>query len=116
LYANNNNYSPPLPLLIGPDPAIITVSHMDPIDAGTDIQLNCSATLRPPITYSWMFDSASLPSDSRFQENPSQGYLRISMVTPDIGGVYVCTVRNADGTVTSSDPAYTLTVREVERK
>jgi hypothetical protein len=110
-----NDYSSPPPLLLEPDPAIVTVSHMDPIDAWTDIQLNCSATLRPPITYSWTLDNANLPSDSRFQETPSQGYLRIAMVTPDLGGMYMCTARNADDTVTSSVP-YTLAVRVVERK
>ena len=88
---------------------------MNPVLEGTTIQLNCSATLRGDITYTWTKDSGNLPSDPQFQPNPTQGYLRITMVTEDSAGMYVCTARNSEGSVTSSAP-YTLQIRPVERK
>ena len=106
-------FSPPPP--VEPDPAIITFNHMEPVREGLNIQLSCSATLRGDITYSWTKDNAPLPSDTRFDENPTQGYLRITMVTVESEGVYVCTARNAENTMTSSAP-YTLQVQRVQRK
>ena len=65
--------------------------------------------------YSWMKDSGDLPSDSQFQLNPTQGYLRITMVAEDSAGMYVCTARNSEGTETASAP-YTLQIQPIERK
>lgn len=111
-----SNYSLILsPSPVEPDPAIITFSHTEPVQEGLSIQLNCFATLRGVITYSWTKDSAALPSDTRFVENSTQGYLRITMVTVESEGVYVCTARNNENTVTSSAP-YTLQVQQVRRK
>ena len=91
------------------------MSHLNPVLEGTTVQLNCSATLRGDIMYSWMKDSGDLLSDLHFQLNPIQGYLRITMVTEDSSGMYVCTARNSKGTDTASAP-YILEVRPVESK
>ena len=77
--------------------------------------LNCSATLRGTIIYSWMKDDADLPRDTMFEENPTLGYLRITMVTPNSEGRYVCTAVNGDGTDTSSAP-YVIEVLPTEGK
>ena len=65
--------------------------------------------------YSWMKDSSALSSDPQFQLNPTQGYLRITMVAEDSAGMYVCTARNSEGTETASAP-YTLLIQPIERK
>ena len=114
------NYSPllpfsPLPLLVGPDPAIITASHTNPVLVGTTVLLNCSATLRGTITYSWTKDNGVLPTDQQLETNPTQGYLRIPMVTEDSAGDYVCTASISEDTKTLSAP-YSLVIQPIERK
>ena len=65
--------------------------------------------------YRWMKDFVDLQSNSQFQLNPTQGYLRITMVTEDSEGIYVCTARNNEGTEIASVP-YALQIQPIERK
>ena len=104
----------PSPPPIDPDPAIISASHESPVLEGTTIILNCTATLRGDIVYTFTKDGidVSTLSNTMFDVNPT--YLRIIMVTQSSEGRYGCRAVNGDGTSTMSEIVYELQVRPTE--
>ena len=97
--------------MVAPDNPVITSSHENPVQEGTTVILNCTATITNP-TYTWTKDDAALPAGNMFEVNPT--YLRIVMATSDSSGRYMCRASNVNNDVLSEP--YELEILPTPRK
>jgi len=83
---------PPSGIAIQPDP-------VPPVVLGQSVDLMCTATGDPPITYAWVLTGAET---TRLNSDPTSGDFTLSMTQMNQYGVYICIATNVVGTDASS--------------
>jgi len=83
---------PPSGIAIQPDPVL-------PMDLSQSVELMCTATGDPPITYTWVLTGAET---TRLNPDPTNGNFTLSITQMNQYGVYICIATNVLGTDVAS--------------
>ena len=83
---------PPSAVAIQPDP-------VPPVVLGQSVNLTCTATGDPPITYAWVLTGAET---TRLNSDPTSGDFTLSITQMNQCGVYICIATNVVGTDATS--------------
>ena len=83
---------PPSGIAIQPDPVF-------PVGLNQSVNLTCTATGDPPITYAWVLMEAET---TRLNSDPTSGNFTLSITQMNQYGVYICIATNVLGTAATS--------------
>ena len=83
---------PPSGIAIQPDP-------VPPVVLSQSVDLMCTATGDPPITYAWVLTGAET---TRLNSDPTSGNFTLSITQMNQYGVYICIATNILGTDATS--------------
>ena len=83
---------PPSGIAIQPDP-------VPPVVLSQSVNLTCTATGDPPITYAWVLMGAE---NARLNSDPTSGNFTLSITQMNQYGVYICIATNVLGTDATS--------------
>ena len=100
---------PPSGIAIQPDPVL-------PVVLSQSVDLTCTATGDPPITYTWVLTGAET---THLNSDPTSGNFTLGITQTNQYGVYICIATNELGTDVSSinitQASKSITVSKISR-
>ena len=100
---------PPSGIAIQPDPVL-------PVVLSQSVNLMCTATGDPPITYTWVLTGAET---TRLNSDPTNGNFTLNITQMNQYGVYICIATNVLGTdvatINITEASKSISVSKISR-